>query len=86
MAYEQKAGSGSLFRNDKKGNEKAPDYKGSGKDLQGNEIWLSGWVRKSEKGTQYLSISMQPKEPKAAEIFNAEGYKEPIEQSNDLPW
>ena len=82
MAYEQKAGSGSLFRNDKKGNEKAPDYRGSGKDLQGNEVWLSGWVRKSEKGTQYLSISMQAKEAKPVEeVFNPESG-----DGNDLPF
>lgn len=83
MAYEQKPGSGSLFRNDKKGNEKAPDYRGSGKDLNGNDIWLSGWVRKSEKGTQYLSISIQPKEAKQEEPFlNPHSGKD----DNDLPF
>jgi len=32
--YEQKEGQGSLFRNDKKGNEKAPDYRGQPKNLK----------------------------------------------------
>src|SRR5271163_5372857 len=43
MAFQMKPGSGSLFKNDRKDGDNAPDYKGSIVDPEGNEFWLNGW-------------------------------------------
>jgi len=53
--------SGALFKNDKDGNEKSPDYKGS-INVNGVEFWLSSWLKVSKKGQKYMSLSVQPKE------------------------
>lgn len=55
MAYEQKDGSGALFRNDKGDNPKRPDYRGS-ITLAGVEYELAGWLKPGKSGT-FLSLS-----------------------------
>jgi len=52
--------SGVLFKNDKQGNEKRPDYKGS-IDVNGTEYWLSSWIKDGQKG-KFMSLSVQPKD------------------------
>lgn len=54
MAYEIKENTFSLFENDKKGNDKAPDYKGKGK-VSGVEVKIAVWKRTSQSGIEYLS-------------------------------
>lgn len=79
MAYEQKDNSGAIFRNDKKGNDKAPDYRGKGV-VNGKEVEIALWVRKSSAGVSYFSASF--KEPYKANIApNNIGQDE-----NDLPF
>lgn len=51
---------GALFENDKKGNEKAPDFKGT-INVDGIEFYASAWKR-DKYGKEYFSISIQPKE------------------------
>ena len=53
--------SGALFKNDKEGNDKRPDYKGS-INVGGTEYWISSWLKESKKGTKYMSLSVQPKD------------------------
>ena len=65
MAYEQKDGQGSLFKNDKKDTEQQPDYRGS-ITIGGREYWLSSWIKSSKAGQKYMSLSAQPKESKPA--------------------
>lgn len=52
---------GALFKNDKQGNENRPDYKGQ-INFNGQDCWLSAWLKKSKNGTKYMSLSVQPKE------------------------
>ncbi len=52
---------GVLFPNDKKGNEKRPDFTGD-LNVGGTEYKLSAWKKASKAGNNFLSISVQLKE------------------------
>ena len=52
---------GALFPNDKKGNEKRPDFTGD-LNVGGVEYRLSAWKKASKQGNNCLSISVQLKE------------------------
>lgn len=57
MAYEHKEGGATLFRNDKKGNDKAPDWRGDGL-LNGKKVKLAGWSKDSAKGG-FISLKIE---------------------------
>ncbi len=71
--YEQKDNSGVLFKNDKQGNEKRPDYTGNIM-VNGTEMWLSAWIKEGAKG-KYMSLSCQSKDKKEAAPEKAEKVK-----------
>ena len=52
---------GVLFKNDKKGNEKAPDYKGKIYTEDGVERQLAAWISKAKSGQSYMSLKVQDK-------------------------
>lgn len=56
--------SGVLFKNDKQGNESRPDYKGT-LNVNGQDFWISAWLKSSKAGNKYMSLSVQPKEAKS---------------------
>ena len=60
MAYEQRPGQFALFKNDKRGNEKAPDYTGDGLDLSGKPIKVAAWLKDGKKG-KFMSCNIQAK-------------------------
>ena len=47
---------GVLFVNDKSGNDKRPDWKGSA-EIDGVHFWVSGWNRQSAKG-ELISLKL----------------------------
>lgn len=51
---------GSLFRNDKKLEDKHPDMNGS-INIDGTEYWISGWKKVSKAGSGFISLSVRPK-------------------------
>lgn len=53
--YEQQPGTVSVFKNDKEGNDKRPDYTGNLKTPGGEELRISLWLTTSSSGTTYLS-------------------------------
>ncbi len=61
--YEAKPGTFSLFKNDKKESDNHPDYRGDGKDLDGNAIWVSAWLKKGKSG-KFMSCSFKLKDEK----------------------
>ena len=63
MPYEQRDNSGTLFINDRKTdkNSKLPDRKGDA-IINGQPMWISGWLKDGKNGTQFLSLSFTPKE------------------------
>jgi len=84
MAYEQKAGNGALFKNDRKEKETHPDYKGDAKLPDGTDVWLAAWLKEGTKG-KFLSISIQPKEEKASQPAPQAATEEPP-FNDDIPF
>ena len=79
MAYEQKNDSGSLFKNDKKGdNDKAPLYKGKCV-VDGVEKEMAAWMQTSKAGVTYMSL-------KFSEPYNKEGGSSATTKSDDPPF
>ena len=64
--------SGSLSRNDKRQNDRQPEFKGQclvhcPHCNNHAEFWLSAWVRESkEKGKKFFSLAFKPKEDPGA--------------------
>ena len=65
MAYETKNNTGSLFKNDKQGNDRRPDYTGICL-IDDKEFRMSAWIKVSKNGMKYMSMSFQPNESKPA--------------------
>ena len=61
--------SGVLFKNDKDGNEKRPDYKGSA-EIEGVQYWVSAWIRDGAKG-KFMSMKYEAKEKQQAKQSQA---------------
>ena len=75
--------SGVLFRNDKRENEKAPNYKGN-ITVDGKDYWLSAWVKEGKSG-KFMGLAVSPKEeykPKPSERSKATGF----DNAEDLPF
>jgi len=56
MSNYDNTNSGVLFKNDKKGNQKAPDYKGK-VNIEGKEKDIAGWIREGKSG-KFISIKI----------------------------
>lgn len=61
MAYEQKEGSGTLFRNDKKTSPNQPDFRGEAK-FNGQVIELAMWNKETSNGSPMLSLAIKAKQ------------------------
>lgn len=52
--------SGRIFTNDRKENDRHPDYKGN-ITVDGKEYWLSGWKKQGQRGP-FISLAIKPKD------------------------
>ena len=60
MAFEHKDNTASLFKNDRRNTENHPHYRGDGV-VNGNEVWISAWVKETKAGAKFFSISFNNK-------------------------
>lgn len=85
MAYEQRDMSGSLFKNDRRTNDKQPEYNGT-IVVDGVEYWLSAWVKESSRG-RFFSLAVKPKEDRqskpAAQQNRETARSEPTRDNSD---
>jgi len=58
MAYEMRAGSGSLFKNDKKTTDSHPTLKGRVMLPNGEVRWVSAWTKKTAAGESWISLNI----------------------------
>lgn len=57
---------GALFKNDKDGNEKRPDYRGSA-EVNGVQYWVSAWIRDKKDGSgKFMSLAFEAKDKPAS--------------------
>ena len=70
MAYDNN-NSGSLFKNDRKQNERQPDYTGSA-IVNGKTMRISAWVKTAKSGQKYMSLAFD--EPQPAQQAPQGGY------------
>lgn len=53
--------SGALFKNQRKSNEKQPDYRGQA-TIDGVDYRLAAWIKKSKRGDTYMSLAFTEKD------------------------
>jgi hypothetical protein len=87
MAYEKRPNSGTLGKNQRKTEDKHPEYAGE-INVDGRDYWLSGWVKTNgQTGDKFFSLSVKPKEPDKKGAGTAKPSSlEPLEPDDDLPW
>lgn len=58
--FEPRDGDGALFKNEDRDTEQQPHYKGNIR-INGQDYWLSAWLKESKAGRKYMSLSAKPK-------------------------
>ena len=76
---------GALFRNDKKEADNHPDYKGS-INVGGTDYWLSAWLKTSNAGAKYMSLSVKPKDAPAQKPAPKAPVRQAFDDSEDVPF
>ena len=74
---------GSLFKNDKKTEEKHPDLSGS-INIDGTEYWISGWSKVSKGGQKFISLSVRQKQEQTRQ--SSQPTRKAKEEDSDIPW
>ena len=84
---EKRDNSGVLFKNDKKENEKHPDYKGNIM-VDGNKYWLSAWIKEGKTG-KFMGLAVSPRDaqPPAGKVpYGQGGTTKEGRESEDIPF
>ena len=89
MAEYNNENRGILFRNDKKTEDRHPDFNGS-INANGVDYWLSGWIKESKEGKKFFSLSVKPKEQQARQVSQptrqTRHVADVLDDGSDLPF
>ena len=77
---------GALFKNDKKGNEKAPDYTGDIYDASGNKRRIAAWLQKSKSGMSYMSLKISDAQQQQPRDYQEPAPEAPVADDFDVPF
>lgn len=80
----------SLWKNDRKTEDKHPDYKGS-VNVEGVEYWMSGWINTAgpnskRAGEKYISLRLEMKEGQQAKPAPQPQQAQPDPLDDDIPF
>lgn len=81
---EVKPNTGILFKNDRKSEDRHPDYTGTWIDDGGQECYLDAWKNESKNGKAYLKLRVG--KPKQQESAPKQAYKPQKYQETDVPF
>lgn len=96
--WQERPNSGSLFFNQKKSSDKAPDFTGTltiGEELAdllrkspgSVQFRLAGWKKVTSTGNNWLSISVSTSEPpQQRKPFSSNNYSKRNTSNDDAPW
>lgn len=84
--YEQKAGQGAIFKNEKKEKETHPDYRGNFKGLDGKDYEISLWLKTAQSGKKYFSVSVQEPYKKDAAPAKPQDPADLLDDDGGLPF
>ena len=76
---------GSLFKNEKKTEEKHPDLSGS-ININGKDYWISGWSKVSKGGQKFISLSVREKQEMTRQIDKPTTKAKAADFNDDIPW
>lgn len=84
---------GALFKNDKKQNDKHPDYKGQC-EITGQKLWISAWINTSKSGQKYMKLQFEYPQgegppqhaPAQIPVDEADFRPPPAAQDEDIPF
>lgn len=87
MAYEIRDNSGSMFPNDRAGdNPNAPQAKGKAQ-IGGVMYWVSAWTKTKGDGGRWQSLSFEQMSPEHASQYGpqaqSQGYQQPAQDFDD---
>lgn len=71
MAYEHRAGQGTLGKAKTKTKDTSPDLTGKIKLPDGQEYWLSGWIKKASNGGEFYSLQIGNPVQQIGEVYSA---------------
>lgn len=71
MAYEHPPGKGTLGKAKTKTKDTSPDLTGKLKWTDGQEYWISAWIKKSANGGEFFSLSVGQLVQPAGDTYSA---------------
>lgn len=74
---ENKLNTGAIFKNDKKTNEKQPDYRGK-VNVNGKEMEVALWVKQGKNGSFFSASFSEP--------YVSPAQNDPVVVNDDLPF
>ncbi len=74
---------GSISKNTRKETDSHPDIAGS-INVEGRDFWINGWLKKNSRdGSSFYSLSVKPKQERAAEIRRSYQDEKPVAHNDD---